>query len=182
MESSTKTVIVGGIIGLVGTLGAAFISNYDKLFGHATSGTSGTISGPPAGGSAPGIVAPHAPPIELSQQTTVWGENTKLIALQPGESTTVKAQDLYAVIATYPVSGCAGPAFVAYTWQVRDPYPEGGDLEIRSMNQGGSTDQVGLGAMGREQMGPCSEHIFKNNGLQPMRIELRYATAIEKTP
>ena len=119
------------------------------------------------------IVAPHAPSIEVNQQeTTVWGEDTKLIALTPGKTTTVYAMKLYSNMATYPESSCLGPAYIIYTWQVRDPYPEGGDLEIRSVHQGGGTDQVALGAMGRARMGPCEEHIFKNNGLQPMRIVL----------
>jgi hypothetical protein len=182
VESGSKSLVIGvAVIGLIGTLGAAVISNWDKLVNHATptpSVSTGSASGGPA---APTIVAPHAPPIEVStSETTVWGEDTKLITLEPGASTTLDARNLYAEIDTYPVSGCAGPAYIIYTWQVRDPYPEGGDLEIRSIVQGGSTDQVGLGAMGRATMGPCSEHIFKNNGLQTLRVEVRYATAINK--
>src|SRR5664279_3403279 len=119
MESSSRTVIVVAIIGFVGSLGAAIIGNSDKIFGHqpATPSQTPAIS---ADLGVKTIVAPHAPTIEVNQtETTVWGEDTKLLSLAPGDKTTLDARDLYANIATYPSSGCAGPGYVIYTWQVR---------------------------------------------------------------
>jgi len=172
MEASSKTVITVSLIGLAGTLGAAVISNWDRIFHQ----TQATISSPP-------LVAPHAPAIEENtQEYTLWGEETKLLALGPGEKTVLKGMDLYSSRPTYPEGGCAGNTIVFYTWQVREPYPQGGDLEIRSMVQGGREDQVGLGAMGKGAMTPCGEHIFQNNGLQPMKIEVRYTSGFYKAP
>jgi hypothetical protein len=130
------------------------------------------------------IVAPHAPPIELGQLTETWRESTKLIHLEAGEEKTIDARDLY--VLPYPgsesISGCVGPAYVAYTWQVRSPWPQGGDLEIRQALQGGGSDQVGLGSMGRGTMSPCGQHVFKNNGLGPIQVEIRYVSALDKPP
>ena len=126
--------------------------------------------------AAPG---PHAPPIEINARYIIWEENTLQFRLEPGESRTLKGMDLYANVATYPRSSCAGPGFVPYTWQVRLPYPRGGDLEIRRVLMGGKTEQMGLGSMGRSTMGYCGEHTFKNNGAEEIQVEVRYASAAD---
>jgi hypothetical protein len=106
-----RTIIVVAIIGLLGTLGGAVITNWDKMFPDRTPS------------AADNLVAPHAPPIEINQSFKLWGEDTIQMDLQPGGTKTLKAMELYANWATYPSSSCAGPGLVPYTWQVRVPYP-----------------------------------------------------------
>ena len=77
------------------------------------------------------------------------------------------------------MSGCVGPVYIAYTWQVRDPYPQGGDLEITQMLQGGRQDEIAMGSMGAGNMSECDEHTFKNNGLGPIIVEVRYGTYVD---
>ena len=97
--------------------------------------------------------------------------------LEPGDNKILKGMELYSQVATYPETSCAGPGFVPYTWQVRVPYPQGGDLEIRRVLMGGKMEQVGLGSMGRGRLGYCGEHTFKNNGTYEILVEVRYASA-----
>ena len=127
----------------------------------------------------PATDSPHAPRIEINQRYIVWEENTMQFRLEPGKTKVLKGMDLYASVATYPKSSCAGPGFVPYTWQVRLPYPSGGDLEIRSVLMGGKTEQVGLGSMGRGTLGYCGEHTFKNNGVEEIQVEVRYTSAAD---
>lgn len=190
-NSSNTVVIVVAVIGLVGTLGAALITSWDGPDGAPPANTAGAVD--PGVATAGGVKdppapistdAPHAPAIHVNSATDVWGEDTRLIGLAPGERATLDARNLYSNSPTFPVSGCAGPAVVIYTWQVRDPYPQGGDLEVLNMipRAGGRMEQVAMGARGRLEMGPCDEHVLKNNGLQPLRVEVRYATAMEQLP
>ncbi len=127
----------------------------------------------------PESTAPHAPKIEINQRYTTWEEQLMQFSLESGESKVIKGGDLYAQVATYPRSSCAGPGFVPYTWQIRKPYPGSSDLEVRRVLMGGMTDRVGLGAMGSAKMSVCDEHTFKNNGLEKIFIELRYASAAD---
>lgn len=124
-------------------------------------------------------IAPHAPPIEINQRYLIWGENLMQFRLGPGDSKVLKGMELYASVATYPKSSCAGPGFIPYTWQVRVPYPRGGDLEIRKVLMGGKTEQVGLGSMGKATLGYCGEHTFKNNDTEEIQVEVRYASAAD---
>lgn len=123
--------------------------------------------------------APHAPPIEINQRFQMWEEQTMQFVLEPGDARDLEGMELYTTPATYPRSSCAGPGFVPYTWQIRDPYPGGGDLEIRQHLMGGTTEQVGLGSMGRATLGFCGIHTFKNNGVQPILVEVRHASAAD---
>lgn len=172
-SNSTTIAITVAVIGLIGTLGAALIGNWG-----------GEDSGEGAGPPPPPVTVPHAPAIEVNSATEMWGEDTKLIDLAPGARLSLDARNLYSASTTFPPGSCLGPEYVAYTWQVRDPYPQGGDLEIlRAIPRaGGRTEQIAMGAKGRGTMLPCDEHIFKNNGLQSMRVEVRYASAIEQLP
>lgn len=80
--------------------------------------------------------APHAPPIEINQRFQMWEEQTMQFVLEPGAARDLEGLDLYTEDATYPRSSCAGPGFVPYTWQICDPHPGGGDLEIRKILRG----------------------------------------------
>lgn len=173
-KSESRIVIIVALITLVGTLGAAIIANWETLFPPTSS--PGRDTEPPVVRSP---LAPHAPSIEINQRYTVWGEQMMQFYLEPGESKTIKGMELYAHVATYPVPSCAGPGFVPYTWRIRQPYPQGGDLEIRRVLMGGSTEQVGVGSVGRANMGYCGEHTFQNNGIEKIYVELRYASAAD---
>lgn len=186
-QSNHRVPIAIAIIGVVGTLGAALIANWDKIFPPppqpvSTVAPAVTPVGPAALPAAIQEMAPHAPAIELNQENMVWGEALKQFELDPGQALTIVGRELYASVATFPEASCVGPGYVAYTWQIRRPYPGGGDMEIRDVVQGGSTRRVGLGSMGDAQMSVCDEHTFKNNGLEKIFVELRYASFAPKEP
>ena len=195
-DSNAKTAIIVALLAFTGTVTAAVISNWgfwepDEPDPHSqtafpredpssvASNTDGNTNGTTHSGDTevPVVVAPHAPEIQINQRYTLWGENTRQFYLEPGEETTIRGMDLYANVATYPTASCAGPGFVPFTWQIREPYPGGGDLEIRRTLMGGKTEQIGLGSMGRATIGICDDPIFKNNGLEKILIEMRYASA-----
>jgi hypothetical protein len=188
-ETTGRTLIIVALIGVAGTLGAALIGNFDKLASNGSSGVNAAAEPalPPESGSTPtaaattAMVGPHAPPIQINQSYLMWGEDTRQLKLEPGQTTTLKAMELYAHWSAYPGSSCAGPGFVPYTWQVRQPWPKGGDIEIRSVIKqgGGATEQVALGSVGRLMMGYCEEHILKNNDVEPVTLEIRYASAAD---
>jgi hypothetical protein len=141
--------------------------------------TTAAAGSSPEAPPAPTLIAPHAPELNIAQGVAVWGQDTKLLSLGPGERVTLYGKDLFAEQPTFPTAGCLGPAYVAYTWQVREPYPKGGDLEITSIVQGGSRPLVGRGSVGAGQMSVCDEHTFKNNGLDPIKVEVRYGSYAE---
>jgi hypothetical protein len=185
--TSDRVIIIAAVIGVTGTLGAAVISNWDKL----TGARSAIVAPPPPPDQAqtntptplPALDVPHAQPLDVAGGTLVWGEKTKLLTLAPGDSVMLKGADLFTEQMTYPVGGCAGPVSIAYTWQIRDPYPQGGDLEITAAVQGGGSQKVGMGSMGAGSMSICDEYTFKNNGLDQIKVEVRYAsTAPPDTP
>ncbi|WP_335966368.1 hypothetical protein [Galbibacter sp. PAP.153] len=160
-NNKNRIAIIVAVIGLIGSLGAVII---DKTLSKDSQNSNMDIG-------------PHAPKIEINQIYTIWGEKLMQFYLKPGKSKTIKANELYEYIATYPEPSCAGPGFVVYTWQIRQPYPKGGDLEIRRTLQGGMTEQVSMGSTGKETMGYCQEHVFKNNGGEKIYVEIRYASA-----
>ncbi len=123
--------------------------------------------------------SPHAPPISINSRYTLWGEETMQFSLAPGESRVIKARDLYSHAATFPRSSCAGPGIVPYTWRVRDPYPRGGEVEIRAALMGGTTQEVGRGSFGDLTMGYCDEHTLKNVDAANILVEIRYASAAD---
>ena len=138
-----------------------------------------TATAPAKSEPTPSSVAPHAPELNIAKGVAVWGQDTKLLTLAPGERVTLYGKDLFSEQPTFPTAGCLGPAFIAYTWQVREPYPKGGDPEITSVVQGGSHPLVGRGSVGAGEMSVCDEHTFKNNGLDPIKVEVRYGSYAE---
>jgi hypothetical protein len=171
--SDRSIVIIAALIGLTGTLGAALIANWGAL-------TSTVHPSPPPVRDTLISEAPHAPPLDLAQGVEVWGQDTRLLQLAPGAKITLYGKDLFSSQPTYPEGGCAGGgAAVAYTWQIRDPYPKGGDLQITAVVQGGTQNPVGQGSVGAGNMTVCDEHTFKNNGLDPLKVEVRYGSYAE---
>ena len=161
--SDHKTAITVAIISVVGSLGVALITTWEK-----------NEAGPADS------IAPHAPAIEVSPHIEVMEERLKQLRLGPGEEKLIKGEDLYTRIATYPEPSCVGPLTIPFTWQVRLPYPRGGDLEIRTVHQGGHTSTVGRGSMGWGTMNICSEYTFRNNDVEEILVELRYANAWDR--
>ena len=182
-ETTSRTLIVVALIGVAGTIGAAFIGNYDKLSSGDIAQANERPAQPADAGTTPAsrsaAVGPHAPEIEINPSFSIWGESTMLVRLVPGQSKVLKAMNLYEERTTFPASSCAGPGFVPYTWQVRQPWPKGGDIEFRSVipRAGGATERVGLGSYGSGEMTYCGEHIVKNTDVELVSVEIRYASA-----
>jgi hypothetical protein len=169
------------LIGVSGTLGAAVIANWGALTKAAHSSPP-PVTGPLAPSSTPPPVveAPHAPPLDLAQGVEVWGQDTRLLDLAAGARVTLKGMDLFSSQPTFPEGDCTGSgARVAFTWRIRDPYPKGGDLQITGVVQGGSQVPVGEGSVGAGTMTVCDEYTFKNNDLDPLKVEVRYGSYAE---
>src|SRR5687767_4522267 len=134
MRTSDKIAIVVAIIGLTGTIiGALISSGYFKSEPTGGPGNAiGNISENLAGADKPQF-APHAPEIQVGTSEVTWGEDVMLVEIEAGKRHELEAEKLYSEATTFPPPSCIGPAFIVYTWQVREPYPEGGDLEIRSV-------------------------------------------------
>jgi len=185
MGITEKVAITVAVIGLTGTLGAALINSGALKRATPAGAVQNQADDPPPDNTAAAAedrtrFAPHAPEIEVGAQMQTWGEQIKTLTLEPSKNAELRAQELYTHATTFPELSCAGPGQVIYSWQVRQPYPEGGDLEIRATvpRSGGNTVQVAMGARGRGEMGGCDEHFFFNRGLQPMIVEVRYVSAI----
>lgn len=124
----------------------------------------------------PTATPPHAPSIDSLIEGNKYTEDTILITVQPGEEVTVYGGDMYAVVeilASPPVS-CINETAMAFSWQVRDPYPGGDELEIVYPYRG-TRLEVGAGESGTAYAGPCTELVFINHSLETYQIEIRYA-------
>jgi len=119
---------------------------------------------------------PHAP--EFGEN--VRNVRTMLITVEPGQEVTVFGQELYAEVevpASPPVS-CIDAEVLAYSWQIRDPYPNSGELRIERPLQGNRLE-LGSGESGSSFAGPCTEFIFINGSLDTYRIEFRYGANVD---
>ncbi len=128
----------------------------------------------------PQVEAPHAPPIKLAFNAPLYDEQIKLLTVKSGEKTSLLVKDLWSAPAGTPVSCATG--FLAFTWIVRDPYPQGGeDLEVQHLIPmgGGRTETLAKGSTGSGTLGYCDELILSNNSLKDYRVEIRYASGNE---
>lgn len=77
-----------------------------------------------------------------------------------------------------PVDCASGQ--IVLSWQVRQPYPGGDDLEIRRSvpRSGGQTEVLARSARGSATVGYCDELILNNLGLEDYRVEWRYVSAL----
>ncbi|QFT76750.1 hypothetical protein [Erythrobacter sp. THAF29] len=186
-SAQDRAIIIAAVIGLVGVISAAVISNMDGLFGSnadpmPTPTPLPVATGQPELSATESQVGPRAPEIEINQRYRLWGEDTLQISLEPGELREIGGMELYADHHTQaPQSSCAGPGFVPYTWQVRQPWPRGGELEVRSIIKqgGGATEIVGTGSTGSSSMGFCGIHQLKNVDVIPIKVEVRYVSAVD---
>lgn len=127
----------------------------------------------------PTSTPPHAPPIQIQFEAELFAEQVMIVTVKSGEKVTLKVMDLWDAPLGAPTD-CVN-AFVAFSWIVRDPYPEGGeDLEFRNVvpMAGGRTQTLASGSTGKSHIGFCDELTLFNKGLQDYRIEIRYASGL----
>lgn len=121
--------------------------------------------------------APHAPPIQIDFEAELFAEQVMIITVKSGESVTLSMRDLWDAPIGTP--GDCMNSFVAFSWIVREPYPEGGeDLELRNiipMNNG-RTQPLANGSTGFGNIGLCDELTLHNTSLEDYRVEIRYAS------
>ncbi len=125
----------------------------------------------------PTSVAPHAPSIYNATGRPMYDEKVMVLDLKPGERQPLKVMDLWSAPVGMEPS-CAGGFFLV-TWQVREPYPTGGDellIERLMPRSDGRTEPIGHGSTGSITLGYCDEASVVNNSLTPYLVELRYAS------
>jgi hypothetical protein len=107
----------------------------------------------------------------------LFDEQLVVRTVPPGEEVVMKVMDLWSAPVGTPVSCATG--FIAFAWQVRDPWPEGGeDLEFRQLipRGGGRTEAFASGSRGSSSIGYCNELILFNTSLEEYIVEIRYAS------
>ncbi len=134
----------------------------------------------PGGSPDPAVTtpqAPHAPPIDNNIGQPMYDENVMVFDLKPGERLPLTVTDWWSAPAGLAPS-CAN-GFVLLTWQVREPYPTGGDdllIEGVIPRSGGRTAPLGRGSYGSIRLDYCDEISVINNSLTTYLVELRYAS------
>jgi len=127
----------------------------------------------------PPLIPPHAPPIVDSQGGPLYDEQLLEVTVAPGAKVNLEIMKLWSAPEGTPVDCATG--FVAFTWIVRSPYPEGDDdLEIRQLIPmgNGRTEVLGGGSTGSGTIGWCNELILFNTALEAYQIEIRYASGV----
>ncbi len=121
--------------------------------------------------------APHAPSIDSNIDRPIYDEEVMVFDLKPGERLPLTVMDWWnAPVGLAP--SCAS-GFVLLTWQVREPYPNGGDdllFEGVIPRTGGRTAPLGRGSSGSIRLDYCDEISVINNSLTTYLVELRYAS------
>jgi hypothetical protein len=122
---------------------------------------------------------PRAPALSPSRQYTTFTEDSRLLTVRSGKSIPLDMRDLWSAPQGTPPT-CAD-AFVLVSWQVRQPYPGGQDLEIRRVipRGGGQTEPLADGPRGRADLSYCDSIILKNLDIVDYRLEWRFVSAIE---
>lgn len=127
----------------------------------------------------PTLVPPHAPEIDNTFGVQLYEERQQLIMLQPGEQHTLHIMEIWKAPEGAEPNCASG--FMALTWMVREPYPNGGeDLQLRRpVRQGGGTSEIiAEGSQGAIAVGYCDEIQLFNNSLVGYRVEIRYASGL----
>jgi hypothetical protein len=121
--------------------------------------------------------APHAPPVVNTTGQPVYDEKVMVLHLIPGERASLKVMELWSAPVGMEPSCASG--FFLLTWQVREPYPNGGEellIERVMPRSDGRTEPVGHGSNGSASLGYCDEAFVVNNSLTPYLVELRHAS------
>jgi hypothetical protein len=121
---------------------------------------------------------PRAPTLKVDAGYNSFNEESRIFTVESGGSLDLDMRNLWSAPEGTPVS-CANGVIVA-SWQVRQPYPGGDDLEIRRVTPqgGGETESVAAGARGRITASYCGELILRNLDVVDYRVEWRYVSAV----
>jgi hypothetical protein len=122
---------------------------------------------------------PHAPAIVDTEGVALYDEQLLEVTVDPGAKVNLEIMKLWSAPEGTPVDCATG--FVAFTWLVRSPYPQGGeDLELRQLIPmgNGRTEVVGRGSTGSATIGWCNELILFNTALEEYYVEIRYASGV----
>jgi hypothetical protein len=174
--------LVGGLATLAGLITFAIIDvpqiaqNLGLIDPPPLPTSTPTSTLPPTLTPEPTSPPPHAPSLEGLGDGDLYNERTTLISVPPGGEFTL--ENPYAEVEALgsPWEGCVNEQVLAYSWQIRDPYPNSGELKIFTPLQGGTRSLLGEGESGRGLAGPCGEFIFVNESLDPYQVEFRYAS------
>ena len=134
------------------------------------------------GGVPPGVTqvdaAPPAPELApMPDGYQRFGEQRQLVQLAAGEEKAIGGFDLWSAPAGTEPSCATG--LIAFSWQVREPYPGGDQFEVRTeIPRNDQTELLGSGASGTATIGWCSSIILRNLNLEPIRVELRFASEL----
>jgi hypothetical protein len=122
---------------------------------------------------------PRAPTLKVDGGYTSFSEESRIFTVESGGSLDLDMRDLWSAPEGTPVS-CANGVIVA-SWQVRQPYPGGDDLEIRRVipQGGGESESVITGARGRITASYCGTLILRNLDIADYRVEWRYVSAVQ---
>ncbi len=122
---------------------------------------------------------PRAPTLNVDPGYTSFNEESRIFTVESGGSLDLDMRDLWSAPQGTPVS-CANGVIVA-SWQVRQPYPGGDDLEIRRVipQGGGQSESAATGARGRISASVCGALVLRNLDVVDYRIEWRYVSAIQ---
>jgi hypothetical protein len=121
--------------------------------------------------------APHAPPITNTTGQPIYDEKVLVLDLDPGERAPLNVMALWSAPVGLEPSCASG--FFLLTWQVRQPYPNGGEellIERVMPRSDGRTEPLGHGSTGSATLGYCDEAFVVNNSLTPYLVELRHAS------
>ena len=124
--------------------------------------------------------APRAPALRVGSQYTAFIEASRLLTIKSGESLELDQRQMWSAPQGTPVDCASGVIF--FSWQVRQPYPGGEELEIRRLvpRGGGQTEVLAGGARGSANAGYCEQLTLHTLGLDDLRIEWRYVSALAK--
>lgn len=123
-------------------------------------------------------VAPRAPEFESCCEPG-FEEQLMQVQIPAGEERVLEGMDLFSGPALAEPTCASGT--IALTWQVRDPFPTGGeDLELRAnipMNE--RTELVGQGMSGTGiGISYCGQLHLRNLNLTEVSVELRYVSSL----
>jgi hypothetical protein len=122
---------------------------------------------------------PHAPTIENTFGVPLYDEQRQVLTIEAGGKVTLSMMELWNAPIGAEVS-CAN-GFLALTWMVRVPYPDGGeDLELHRLIPmgGGRTEKFAGGSSGSATVGYCDEITLFNVSLTDYVVEIRYASGM----
>jgi hypothetical protein len=137
-----------------------------------------TVTSTPTGTPRP--QPPRAPALRVPLSLRAFEEQSRLWTIKSGESFTVDMRRLWSAPEGAPVDCASG--YIIFSWQVRQPYPGGDELEIRRTlpQGGGQTEVLAQGARGSATAGYCEELALHNLGLEDYRLEWRYVSALNQ--